>query len=143
MKKEDLQDKKIQSNSNGYITRIYKVFYTIWLVFITLLSVYGYFFLLYSQKDTMEAILLFVLGVIYPLVPFFITYCAKHLFKKSKILFSIFLLLSLCFYGFFILGSFFNNDYIYIISGWLFLQILSLISLIIEKGGEYGQQSKD
>lgn len=120
-----------------------KFLYVGWIIFWAILSVYGYLYALYSDKNPTGIILIFVLGILYPLVPFFITYCAKHLFKKSKILFSIFLLLSLCFYGFFILGSFFNNDYIYIIGGWLFLQILSLISLIIEKGGEYGQQSKD
>lgn len=125
------------------ITKIYKVLYTIWLVFITLLVVYGDSLSYYKNRNSIDTIFTLILAILYPLVPFFITYCAKNLFKKSKILFSIFLLLSLCFYGFFILGSFFNNDYIYIIGGWLFLQILSLISLIIEKREEKEQQSKD
>lgn len=141
MKKEDLQDKTIQSK--GCITKIHKIFYTIWLVFITVLVALDDFLSYYKNRNSIDTIFILVLGALYPLIPFFITYCARNLFKKSKVLFSIFLLLALCFYGFFVLGSFFNDSYIYIIGGWLFLQILSLISLIIEKGGEYGQQSKD
>lgn len=107
--------------------KIIKFLYVGWIIFWATLSVYGYLYALYSDKNPTGLILMFVLGIPYPLVPFFITYCAKYLFKKSKILFVLFLILVLCFYGFFSLKFFYDNDYRLIIIGWIFLQILSLV----------------